>query len=87
MMHSGSVLGLRRDRAKAVILNECQYFLLKASKLLQISLFYTSLNGKQFIILFISGKRISGRTVFAVEFAGEPEADEEIEGSSKRINL
>lgn len=32
IINLGSVLGLRRDRAKAVILNECQLFLLKAKK-------------------------------------------------------
>ncbi|XP_071566537.1 ribonuclease P protein subunit p30 [Temnothorax nylanderi] len=63
IINLGSVLGLRRDRAKAVILNECQFFLLKAKK------------------------RISGKTVFTVEFAGEPEVDVEEAGKKPRINL
>jgi len=49
-----------------------------------------------FIVLFISEKRISGKTVFTVEFAREPEVDdadddddddEEIEKKRKKINL
>jgi len=41
-----------------------------------------------FIVLFISEKRISGKTVFTVEFAREPEVDdgddEEIEKKRRK---